>query len=237
MRRTLDHHAFPGKQEASVQVSSALYAVRVVPHPDALAQQLGDGIVLVNLQNDAVFELVCQWFGAEAIHAAAVCDPRGVVAFAGVSGSGKSTLVAWLGGRGFEPWADDVLLWQGSHEQLVTRALPFSVRPRPGIGSLERLPCWERTTFGAESVPLRALILLEPQTATTSTTNTPVRVGPSQALQQIMLHALCFGFAVANQKRRLVASYARLCSELPCYSVTLTRGEESLRVLEQWLGE
>jgi hypothetical protein len=185
----------------------------------------------------AALPLVCQWFGAEAIHAAAVCDPRGVVAFAGVSGSGKSTLVAWLGGRGFEPWADDVLLWQGSHEQLVTRALPFSVRPRPGIGSLERLPCWERTTFGAESVPLRALILLEPQTATTSTTNTPVRVGPSQALQQIMLHALCFGFAVANQKRRLVASYARLCSELPCYSVTLTRGEESLRVLEQWLGE
>lgn len=48
--------------------------------------------------------------GHEALHAAAVQTPAGVVAVAGASGAGKSTLVAKLVGRGHRLVGDDVLV-------------------------------------------------------------------------------------------------------------------------------
>ena len=48
--------------------------------------------------------------GYEALHAAAVRTPAGVVAVAGPSGAGKSTLVAELVRRGFGLFGDDVLV-------------------------------------------------------------------------------------------------------------------------------
>lgn len=47
--------------------------------------------------------------GYEALHAAAVDSPRGVLAFAGPSGAGKSTLAREFARRGWPLFADDVL--------------------------------------------------------------------------------------------------------------------------------
>jgi hypothetical protein len=48
--------------------------------------------------------------GYEALHAAAVQTPAGVVAIVGASGAGKSTLAAELLRRGHDPFGDDVLV-------------------------------------------------------------------------------------------------------------------------------
>ena len=52
-------------------------------------------------------------FGREALHAAAVETPRGVVAIAAPGGMGKSTLVAELVRRGHRFFCDDVLVFGG----------------------------------------------------------------------------------------------------------------------------
>ena len=52
-------------------------------------------------------------FGREALHAAAVETPRGVVAIAAPGGTGKSTLAAELVRRGHRFFCDDVLVFDG----------------------------------------------------------------------------------------------------------------------------
>jgi hypothetical protein len=57
-----------------------------------------------------VLPLVALAHGSEALHAAAVETPAGVVAIAGPSGAGKSTLAAQLLARGYPLFTDDVLV-------------------------------------------------------------------------------------------------------------------------------
>lgn len=57
--------------------------------------------------------------GYEALHAAAVETPTGVVAIAGASGAGKSTLAAELLRRGYRLFSDDVLVIGSGGERVL----------------------------------------------------------------------------------------------------------------------
>ena len=63
-----------------------------------------------------VLPLVALAHGREALHAAAVETPAGVVALAGLSGAGKSTLAAALMARGHRLFTDDVLVLSSAGE-------------------------------------------------------------------------------------------------------------------------
>jgi hypothetical protein len=66
-----------------------------------------------------VLPLVAIARGREALHAAAVETPAGVVALAGPSGSGKSTLAAALVARGHRLFTDDVLVISAEGKKIL----------------------------------------------------------------------------------------------------------------------
>jgi hypothetical protein len=66
-----------------------------------------------------VLPLVALARGREALHAAAIETPAGVVALAGPSGAGKSTLAAELLDRGHRLFTDDVLVLSGAAGEVL----------------------------------------------------------------------------------------------------------------------
>jgi hypothetical protein len=66
-----------------------------------------------------VLPLVAIARGREALHAAAVETPAGVLALAGPSGAGKSTLVAELMARGHRLFTDDVLVLSSDEKEVL----------------------------------------------------------------------------------------------------------------------
>jgi len=79
--------------------------------------------------------------GYEALHAAAVDSPEGVVAFAGPSGAGKSTLATELMRRGWPLFADDALVLKreasGVRAHPATPHMTLAEDPPDAIESLE----------------------------------------------------------------------------------------------------
>jgi hypothetical protein len=108
--------------------------------------------------------------GYEALHAAAVDSPEGVVAFVGESGAGKSTLARELTRRGWPLFADDTLIlgrevphvraYPGSAEESLPGAL-CSRRRGTTLANLwgERSPAAEISSRSPR--PVRMLCLLE----------------------------------------------------------------------------
>jgi hypothetical protein len=112
--------------------------------------------------------------GYEALHAAAVDSPGGVVAIMAPSGSGKSTLAIELLGRGWPLFTDDVLILEdeagsvrahpGTPHMNLTQRSPSSTDPQClgdtlGVLAGERWLVAANTTTRAR--PVRMLCLLE----------------------------------------------------------------------------
>ncbi len=74
-----------------------------------------------------LFVVLCQQRKLLPLHASAVSDGKGVVAFLARSGQGKSSLAAHLAQRGFHVLADDVCLIDSSqaHEAMVIPTAPW----------------------------------------------------------------------------------------------------------------
>ena len=74
-----------------------------------------------------LFVVLCQQRELLPLHASAVSDGKGVVAFLARSGQGKSSLAAHLAQRGFHVLADDVCLIDSSqaHEAMVIPTAPW----------------------------------------------------------------------------------------------------------------
>lgn len=73
---------------------------------------------------DSVLATVCLLRGFEALHAAAVLGPAGVVAFMGHTGGGKTTLAAELLRRGMPLVCDDVLALSRDGDRIVAHPGP-----------------------------------------------------------------------------------------------------------------
>jgi hypothetical protein len=130
--------------------------------PDALAWQR----VLLS----RVLPVVAIARGYEALHAAAVGTPAGVVAIVGASGAGKSTLAAELVRRGHELFGDDVLVCGRGPEGVVAYPggahLSFEPGGEEGIAAevLGELggKLWATVAGAAvEPAPIAAVVLLE----------------------------------------------------------------------------
>jgi hypothetical protein len=112
--------------------------------------------------------------GYEALHAAAVDSPEGVVAIMAPSGSGKSTLATELLGRGWPLFADDVLTLEqtddavrahpGTPHMNLEKSLPNDIEPQT-LGTTLAILAGERwlaaDTTTTHSRPMRMLCLLE----------------------------------------------------------------------------
>lgn len=108
--------------------------------------------------------------GYEALHAAAVQTPAGVVAIVGASGAGKSTLAAELVRRGHRLLDDDVLVFGRGEDGVVAFPGGAHLSLEPGVGTgieVEVLgelggKLWAVAAEAAsEPAPVAAVVLLE----------------------------------------------------------------------------
>jgi hypothetical protein len=118
---------------------------------------------------DSVLFTVALLQGYEALHAAAVATPDGVIAITAASGGGKSTLLTELLRRGLALMADDVLVLESrtdapplAHPGAPLMTVPANTDPAPGalIASIgeER---WIAVPVHTEPLPLKALVVLD----------------------------------------------------------------------------
>ncbi len=113
--------------------------------------------------------------GYEALHAAAVASPEGVVAIMAPSGSGKSTLAIELLGRGWPLFADDVLVLEddagtirahpGTPHMNLAEHSPSTTTDPKSLGDTLGMLAGERWLAAANTStctrPVRMLCLLE----------------------------------------------------------------------------
>jgi hypothetical protein len=123
---------------------------------------------------DSVLFTVALLQGYEALHAAAVATPNGVIAITAASGAGKSTLLAELLQRRLALMADDVLVLEprGTEAPLAYPAPPLMTVPHMRIPMLREADPPE-TIFSLEEelriavpvhpqpLPLKALVVLD----------------------------------------------------------------------------
>jgi hypothetical protein len=123
---------------------------------------------------DSVLFTVALLQGYEALHAAAVATPDGVIAITAASGGGKSTLLSELLGRGLALMADDVLVLdpRGTEPPLAHPAPPLMTIPATRVSTLgETNPPetisslederWIAVPVYPEPLPLKALVVLD----------------------------------------------------------------------------
>jgi hypothetical protein len=123
---------------------------------------------------DSVLFTVALLQGYEALHAAAVATPDGVIAITAASGGGKSTLLTELLGRGLALMADDVLVLEPRRTEppLAYPAPPLMTVPTARIpilreaGSPETISSlederWIAVPAFSEPLPLKALVVLD----------------------------------------------------------------------------
>jgi hypothetical protein len=121
--------------------------------------------------------------GFEVLHASAVATDQGAVAFAARSGTGKSTAARLLAERGHPRLADDATVWDLGPEGPRLWPLPFRGLPDPpggdGLG-----PAWR-----SESLPLKAVVVLERMDGHSQASFSPERLLPAAAFQALLPHA------------------------------------------------
>jgi hypothetical protein len=123
---------------------------------------------------DSVLFTVALLQGYEALHAAAVATPNGVIAITAASGGGKSTLLAELLRRGVALMADDVLVLRsrGTEAPLAYPAPPLMTIPDTRIAMLREAATpetissleeelWIAVPVHPEPLPLKALVVLD----------------------------------------------------------------------------
>jgi hypothetical protein len=98
--------------------------VRVEMFRNGLDQEVQDVFVR------GVVPVVLLARGFEGLHASAVRDEAGVVAFCGTSGTGKSTLAVAVAATGLQHYADDTIVYRLDGAPVAVR-LPFPVRLAP----------------------------------------------------------------------------------------------------------
>jgi hypothetical protein len=213
---------FPDVAQFEFQPSRPLVAV--------LATRGTTDAVLEDLFLTTVRPLFLQILGYEALHASAIETPRGVVAFCGASGSGKSTLAYALGRRAFEPWADDVVVFDADREaDVVSVHVPHPPRLRE--------PTRQFFLVGDEapqiapdvlrrSAPLALVFVLRPDAV-----HAVRRLSPPEALERLLPHGLRFTLSDAERRRRMMSHYLNLVATVKVFELGFRRGLDLLPML------
>jgi hypothetical protein len=200
-------------------------AVTAVPEPSANSEAVCD------VYQRSVLPLALQALGLEVLHASAVLGPEGLVSLCGVSRSGKSTLAYALSRRGYAVAADDAVAFTRSPGGLVVKLLPFSLRLRPpaaeffGLGQAS--PSGYEKAPADASIPLATIVLLSRKEGSGGDIALR-RLPPTRALPAVLPHAYCFSLQDAARKRRMMAQYLDLVTNVSVFEMSFHPGLENL---------
>jgi hypothetical protein len=200
------------------------------PFVTAVATRGATDAVVEDLFASTVQPLFLQVVGYEALHASAVQTTRGVAAFCGVSGSGKSTLAYALTRRTFEPWADDVVVFDADREaDVVSVHVPHPPRLREptrqfflvGDDAPQITPDVLR-----RSAPLALVFVLRPDAV-----HAVRRLSPPEALERLLPHGLRFTLSDSERRRTMMAHYFNLVATVKVFELGFRRGLDLLPML------
>jgi hypothetical protein len=188
-----------------------------------------------------VWPTALQLQGWEVLHGSAIQTAGGVVAFCALSETGKSTLAYALTQRGHSLWADDAVLLNFSAKDISASTMPFQVRLRPASASYFGHAASESdTVFGRvrregkksqEQGPLKAICLLEKLPETSETTLSITQVSATEALPELLKHAIYFSSQDKERKREMMGHYLSLAMQVPIFRVSFCHGFDRLPAL------
>jgi hypothetical protein len=172
----------------------------------------------------AVLPLAWHLQGGEALHAAAVRGPAGVIVLCATAGTGKSTTAWGLAARGLTPWADDAVAVELMGETPMAYPLPF--RPRLLPDTAARLGTADGAVVApaAEPVPVTAVCVLE---RTDSPDAPVVAVTPltgADALSPLLANAYYFATGDPARLRTTTLAYLDLAARVPVLAVRFQPG-------------
>jgi hypothetical protein len=181
--------------------------------------------VIEDTYQRSVLPMALHAHGEEAIHASAVLLAGGVVAFCGLSRTGKSTVAYGLHRRGYRVWADDTLVFDASADTVEAVPYPHRLRIRPDAAEyfdLEELRRRDTSSWitleqaQADPAPLACIFLLEREARAGAALET-VRLPPAEALAGVLEHAYWFRLDDAERRRRMMAEYLALATQVPVF--------------------
>lgn len=168
---------------------------------------------------DSVLGLVSLLHGYEALHAAAVMSPTGVVAFMGHTGGGKTTLVVELLRRGFPLMSDDVLALSREDGRIAAHPAPPVMNLPAGtewpdgqaLATIAGETWFAARHAAAGPAPLAAVCLIDRRPGSVP----GVVPGPASPLD-LIVHGLGSGSAPERRKSRFEL-LSDLAAQAPAY--------------------
>jgi hypothetical protein len=194
--------------------SPASREVRVWPEPGVGHKDVAEAFFRV-LQ-----PIILQALGRQALHAAAVIGPTGVVAFCGRKGSGKSTLAFAMHRVGWRQFADDALSVRLDRYCVMVFPLPFTPRLRPeSRAHFARTggPVLSYPEVQVTDRPLKSVFLLQQNAGLTSPRVSLVQ--RSRAFAALLGYAHCFDAEDAMHTRQFVEDYLELVSRVQVFTL------------------
>ena len=194
--------------------SPASREVRAWPEPGVRRKHIADTFFRV-LQ-----PIILQALGPQALHAAAVIGPTGVVAFCGRKGSGKSTLAFAIHRAGWRQFADDALSVRLDRGCVMVLPLPFTPRLRPKSRAhfaRTENPVLSFPELHVTDRPLKSVFLLQQNAALTNPRVSSVQ--RARAFAELLGYAHCFDAEDATHTRQLVEDYLELVSRVPVFKL------------------
>lgn len=194
---------------------------------------------VVETYERSILPLVMYVHGYEVLHASAIKTACGVVAFVAAARTGKSTLAYALTCRGFGSWADDVVVFRPTGDEIT--AVPLPVRPylrtsaraflkdrAPVSGAPESL-----TAAAANDAPvtLGTICVLQPDAVDSPPSRKrsfEAQVVPkTDAFSAIIKHAWRLD-SDPERKARSIRCYLELAARTPVVSVRYAWGFDAL---------
>jgi hypothetical protein len=185
-----------------------------------------------------VWPTALQLKGWEVLHGSAIQTANGVVAFCALSETGKSTIAYALTQRGHPLWADDAILLNISSEKIIASMMPFQVRLRPASASyFGHVASESDTLFGRvrregkkshEQSSLKAVCLLEKLPDDSPDTLNITTVSATEALPELLKHAIYFSSQDKERKREMMGHYLSLAMRVPIFRVGFRHGFDKL---------
>jgi hypothetical protein len=204
--------------------------VTAYPDPGVSEELLGDGF------RRTVLPMALQVLGHDVLHASAVLEPGGVLAFCAVSETGKSTLAYAFARRGYRLWADDAVAFQIGDSDVTAVPLAFSLRLRPATAEFYGLDGDQRGMVEPAS-PERLAAVCVLERVKDDEAEGVERLPGAEAFTQVLAHAYCFSLADDSRKARMTSSYLELVTRVPVFRVRLRTGLERLQPLLDQIDE
>jgi len=203
--------------------------VLAIPHPLAVPSTR---LTIEDIFKRSASPIILQAIGWEAMHASAVLIDQGVVGFCVVSESVKSTLAYALSQLGCPHLADDTLLLDiegpaelsrpavellppfGARLRLPARAFFGLPDPAPGLPASTSTPPASIAPSSPSELKLSALFVLDRNGAPAPRVT---EMAPADAFTNVLTHAYCFNPVDEGSKRRIVANYLSIVSQVPVF--------------------